>query len=208
MQAEAMSFDKKRTALVFIEFQQEWIGDNGFLKHLLVKDLKPYEKAIKNASSVLKVARKQGWNIAHAGLNLSQDPNYLIFGQGNNKMGLRSAIPKAGTWAPEGSRFVEPFVPQEEEYVVQGRSGASVLKNSTLDAYLRNNDINTVILMGFALHVCVESSLREAHDLGYNAYVATDASGAFETAQSDYFKKHILHHFGEEITTQELLKVL
>jgi nicotinamidase-related amidase len=69
MQAEAMSFDKKRTALIFIEFQQEWIGDNGFLKHLLVKDLKPYEKAIKNASSVLKVARKQGWNIAHAGLH-------------------------------------------------------------------------------------------------------------------------------------------
>ncbi len=202
------NISKERTALVFIEFQQEWIGENGFLKKILVKDIDQFDSAVENAKLVINSARENCWKIVHAGLNLTHDKNYLLFNRGKNVMGLRKAIPKANTWAGSGADFTAPFVPREEEFVVTGRSGASVFKNSTLDAYLRNNDINTVILMGFAVHVCVESSLREAHDLGYNVYVVTDACGAFETVQNKYFTEHIAHHFGETVTTQDLLKVL
>ncbi|MGI0119572.1 hypothetical protein [Zooshikella sp. RANM57] len=50
--------------------------------------------------------------------------------------------------------------------------------------------------------------LRCAHDSGYNCIVVTDACGAFEQVQADYFEKHILHHFGEGCTTSELLNTL
>ena len=207
--ANATNLVKYRTAIVFIEFQNEWIGEQAHLRDLLVKDLDHFNAAVKNAEKIVDSARENNWLIAHAGLDLRDDPDYLLFGQGGDDMaGMRKAIPSAGTWTGNGAEFVAPFQPQQGEFIVKGRSGASVFKNSTLDAFLRNNDINTVILLGFATHVCVESSLREAHDIGYNVHVVTDASGSFERAQADYFGEHVLHHFGHGLTTAELIFAL
>lgn len=196
---------KSATALVCIEFQKEWLDPQGTLQRLLVKDKERFQLAVKNAADILITARSHGWTIVHAGLDLRSDPAYALFQQGQGKLGLRGAIPRAGTWTGDGARFVPPFEPLGNEYIVQGRSGASVLANSTLDPFLRNNGKHTLVFMGFALHVCVESSMRQAHDMGYNALVPTDACGVFEVAQQEYFERHVAHHFGLAVTTQDLL---
>ena len=197
-----------RTALVFIEFQDEWLAPEAFLYQQLVLDKPAFRAAVANAARVLQAAREQGWAIVHAGLDMRSDPQYRLFAGGKNLMGLRAAIPKAGTWIAQGAKFTPPFIPQENEYQSLGRSGASVLKNSTLDAYLRNNRLDTVIFMGFATHVCVESSLREAHDMGLNAWVVDDACAAFTVEQHDYFLKNILHHFGESLSSEALINII
>jgi len=73
---------------------------------------------------------------------------------------------------------------------------------------LRHNGFDKLIFMGFATHVCVESSLREAHDMGYEAYSVLDACGAFTQSQTDYFEAHILHHFGASLMRKDLLDLL
>lgn len=196
---------KQRSALVCIEFQKEWLAASGTLQRLLVKDKKLFQTAVDNAAALLQTARDSGWQVAHAGLDLSCDPGYLLYNQGRKTLGLRGAIPKAGTWTGSGADFVPPFVPQNGEYIVKGRSGASVLANSTLDPFMRNNGLDTLILMGFALHVCVESSMRHAHDLGYNVIVASDACGVFEAEQKLYFEQHVAHHFGLTAPAAQLI---
>jgi nicotinamidase-related amidase len=202
------SFEKSHCALVFIEFQAEWLNEDGVLFKRLVQDKDTFRSAIAQAELVLASARKNGWIIAHAGLDLRDDPTYSLFGNGQNVLGLRAAIPRAGTWTGSGAEFVPPFVPMPGEFIVHGRSGASVLKNSTLDAFLRNNRIDTLFLMGFATHVCVESTLREAHDIGLNTYVVSDACAAFTRAQDEHFHQHILHHFGAGIDAASLVQQL
>jgi len=73
-----------------------------------------------------------------------------------------------------------------------------------LDSYLRNNRIDTLYLSGFATHVCIESTLREAHDKGYTCYVVTDATAAFNQKQQNYFENEILHHFGKGVLVSQL----
>lgn len=144
--------------------------------------------------------------MAHAGLTFVNDPDYLMFGAGNEKFGLRGAIPRAGRWRDSRqAAFGEPFAPKPGEFVVAGRSGASALTNSSLDAYLRNNRIDRLYLLGFVLHVCVESTLRNAHDLGYDATVISDAAPAFTAAQRDHVLSHVIHHFGKHITAEQFL---
>lgn len=203
--AHAEMLVKEKTALIFIEFQEEWIGTEARLGKLY-KDQDALKTATRNAAAVLAAARAQGWTIAHTPLQLASDPNYALFGKGTSKFGLRSAIPKAKTWQEAGSKFVAPFIPQRGEFVARGRSG--VITNSTLDPFLRNNSIDTIVLMGFATHVCVESTLRQAHDLGYNVYVVTDGVAAFEREQQRHFETHVLHHFGEGITAQALIRAM
>lgn len=196
---------RARTALVFIEFQHEWVAEDGTLRQRLVRDHDAFHGAVERAGAVLEAARTYGWTVAHAGLDLRHDPNYRIFHGGRGVTGLRAAIPGAGTWTGRGAEPVEPFVPRVGEFVSVGRSGASVLKNSTLDPFLRNNDINTLFLMGFATHVCVESTLREGHDLGYNAWIVGDGCAAFERAQHEHVRDHVVHHFGAMTTADALI---
>jgi len=199
------AIDRSRTALILIEFQREWVAPDGALRKNLVQDEEHFANAIGAAARVLEAARAHNWRVVHAGLDLRSDPDYALFAGGKTVTGLRRAIPAAGTWTGTGAERPDPFTPQLDEYVISGRSGASVLKNSTLDPYLRNNDINTLLLMGFATHVCVESTLREAHDLGYNAIVVEDACAAFERSQHAHVRRHVIHHFGEETGADALI---
>ncbi|MBO1012324.1 cysteine hydrolase family protein [Achromobacter sp. SD115] len=197
-----------RSAFVFIEFQDEWLDPAGPLNRLM-QDRPLFDNAVSNGARILDRARAVNANIVHAGLTLTNDPDYLIFGRGRGKSGLKGAIPAAGTWRDEARvRFPEPFTPRKGEFIVAGRSGASVITNSNLDPYLRNNDINHLYLLGFALHVCVESTLRQAHDLGYEVTVVSDAAPAFTTQQQSHVLEQVVHHFGHSVTTQELLRQL
>ncbi|MDR3361236.1 MAG: cysteine hydrolase family protein [Desulfovibrio sp.] len=200
--------DKARTAVIFIEFQAEWLAEDGLLYKALMTDKAALRKAVEQAESVLAAARKNSWQIVHAGLDMRNDPTYRIFAGGKNVMGLRAAIPAAETWLGKGAEFIAPFMPQQNEFVVSGRSGASIFTGSNLNSYLKNNKIDTLIMMGFATHVCVESSLREAHDAGYNVYIVTDASSGFIQEQDIYFAKHVLHHFGVGVTATQLTDLL
>jgi biuret amidohydrolase len=122
--------------------------------------------------------------------------------------GLRSAIPKIGSFPIDGkgSQFVEPFAPQKGEFVVQGRIGGSAFAGSNLDTYLRNQKIDTIYLAGFALHVCVESTLRVGHDLGYNTVVLEDACSAFNQNQRKHVLDDVVHHFGARRTVDEFIR--
>lgn len=187
-----------RAALVFIEFQREWLDADAPLRRKLVADGDAFELAIANASKLIGSARSARLPIIHAGLDLTSDPSYALFGnaRGIANSGLRAAIPAAKTWTSDRADFCPPFQPLASEFVVKGRSGASVLKHSNLDAFLRNNDIRTIYLCGFATHVCVESTLREAHDLGLDAWIVADCCAAFTTAQHYHVLEHVVHHFG------------
>ena len=183
----------KKSALVMIEFQREWIGPDGKLTKLM-KDTAQFEKSKKQAQTALRAARKSGMPVVHVGLFLNG--NYEGLGGDHAKYGLRNVIQKYGTWKENGCRFAEGFEPHSNEFVVQGRLGGSAFAGSNLDSYLRNNQINRIYLAGYALHVCVESTLRDGHDRGYEVILLEDATSAFTSEQRDYVLKNVLHHFG------------
>lgn len=193
------------SALLLIEFQHEWLAEDGKLNHLLA-DKEQYLISLKNAEKIIRHCRQSKINIIHSGLNFTHDYKEL----GKAKHGLRALIPKNITFLEntKASCFTPPFVPQDNEFIVQGRLGASAFAGSNLDAYLRNNSIQTLFIMGYALHVCVESTLRAAHDLGYEAIIIEDACAAFNQAQKTYFFDNTIHHFGSHIKTDDFINHL
>lgn len=195
----------KGSALTLIEFQWEWLGDDGKICHLM-QDREQFESAIEEAKRALEAARRHGMPVVHCGLRFQN--GYPELGRG--LYGLRAVIPRVGTFPADGkgSQFVEPFVPQGDEFVVQGRVGGSGFAGSNLDAYLRNQGIDTIYLAGFALHVCVESTMRHGHDLGYNVVILEDACAAFSPAQRKHVIEDVIHHYGEHITVDRFIGLL
>lgn len=193
--------DKNRTALVLIEFQNDWISPKGKINHLM-KDRDHFEGAIDGGRRLLALARREGIKIAHCGLNYQPGHPEL----GVDGWGLRGVIPKVTTFSrgSTGAEFAEGFEPLPGEFVVMGRTGASGFAGSNLDVYLRANRITHIIIAGFATNVCVSSTLRQGHDLGYNVVVAEDAVACFTREQHDYEMKHVVHHFGKHATVDEI----
>ena len=192
----------QQSALLLIEFQQEWLSENGKLYHLF-EDHQQVKDSQKNAEKVLIATRSTPLHILHSGLSYS--PTYKELGSAHQ--GLRATIPSHQTFQTTsvGSQFAKPFIPQPNEFIVTGRLGSSAFSGSNLDHYLRYNHIQTLYLMGYALHVCVESTLRAAHDLGYEVILIEDATSAFTTEQKKYVLDNIVHHFGKSITTTDYL---
>ncbi|MBX3708873.1 MAG: cysteine hydrolase [Gammaproteobacteria bacterium] len=195
----------QESALLLIEFQNEWLTRNGKLNHLL-SDNNQLSIALEKAKNVIEFARKSTVNIVHSGLGFTKRYEEL----GVAQYGLRAAIPLHQTFLENthASQFTPPFNPQENEFVVKGRIGSSAFSASNLDSYLRNNHIKTLFIMGFALHVCVESTLRAAHDLGYESIIIDDASSAFNHEQKQYFLKNTIHHFGHSMKADDFINLL
>lgn len=192
-----------KSALILIETQNEWMHPDGKLYKGLVKDKEMMQTSIDNIERALDYARKNNIEVIHVGLRFEKGYPELA----NGKSGLRKAIPNAGTFPINefGSQFYETVKPIEGEFVVTGRVGASGFTGSNLDVYLRNNKIENLYLVGYATHVCVESTLRDAHDKGYNTYLISDATSAFNRTQQEYVLSEIVHHFGEHLTTSAFI---
>lgn len=195
--------EQGKSALILIETQNEWMHADGKLNKALVEDKEIMQTSIDNIENALAYARKSKIEVIHVGLRFEEGYPELA----NGKSGLRKVIPNAGTFPKNefGSQFYETVKPKEDEFVVTGRVGASGFTGSNLDVYLRNNKIENLYLVGYATHVCVESTLREAHDKGYNTYLISDATSAFNRVQQDYVLSEIVHHFGEHLTTSEFV---
>lgn len=193
--------DSNETAFVFIEFQNDWIAPDGKINHLM-QDRTHFDAAVAGGRALLALGRSIGVRIVHCGL--SYQPGHPELG--SHGWGLRGVIPKVTTFTrgSSGASFAPGFEPSEGEFVVQGRTGGSGFAGSNLDVYLRNNRVTHLVLAGFATNVCVSSTMRAAHDLGYNVTVAQDACACFTREQHDFEINHVVHHFGHHATVSEI----
>lgn len=198
----------EKSALVLIEFQNEWLAEDGKLFNF-AKDRPQFEAAIKGGREILSLARSAGLPIAHCGLRF-QSGHPELGGGSFAEGGLTKAIPNFGTFpiSGKGSQFAEGFAPVDGEFVVYGRTGGSGFAGSNLDIWLRNNRINRVYVAGFALHVCVESTLRAGHDLGYQMVLLEDGCSAFTSDQRRHVLEDVVHHYGERLSNSEFEKEL
>lgn len=189
--------------LLLIEFQHDWLHPKGKLHHL-IQDKGQLQQSIDYAKAALAHARNSGMTVIHSGLSFA--PGYHELGPATQ--GLRSLIRKNQPFlqGSQGCEFFDGFTPIQGELVVSGRLGSSAFSGSNLDLLCRHHGLDTLYIMGYALHVCVESTLRAAHDLGYTANVITDACAAFNQAQQYYVINEVIPHFGQGITTEAFVK--
>ena len=198
-----LRFDYNRSAVIFIEFQREWLDESGSL-YRLVQDREQFEAAQQNAARLLAAARAGGLRILHCGLKYTEGFPEL----GNASGGLRKLIKDADRFRGDRAAFVEPFVPLRGEFEVVGRVGVSAFSGSNLDSYLRNNEVRTLFIVGFAAHVCVDSTFRQAHDLGYEAVLVEDSIASFKDEERQHVLQSVAHHYGHSIKTDAMISDL
>ena len=170
-----MSLDPKTTALLLIEYQNEFITPGGVL-HGAVADVMAQTDMLNKTVAVVAEARRQGIPVLYAPITfapgygeISAHPYGILKGVKDGNAFVK------GTW---GAAIVDALTPQPGDIVIEGKRGLDTFASTNLDFILRSKGIQTVVIGGFLTNCCVESTMRTAYERGYDVHTLTDCMAA------------------------------
>jgi nicotinamidase-related amidase len=111
------------------------------------------------------------------------------------------------TMWPVGSfehQIVDELAPMPGELVLD-KNASSPFNGTGIDQLLRNLGVETVVLVGTATDMCVETTGRDAADRGYNVIVAEDATATFYEAHHEASLSALARVYGRVARTSEIL---
>src|SRR5207248_9786144 len=77
-----------------------------------------------------------------------------------------------------GNDFVAPLRPTAEELVI-AKPGKGAFYATDLDEELSERGITHLIVTGVTTEVCVQTTMREANDRGYECLLVEDGTGSY-----------------------------
>lgn len=167
--------DPKHTAVVLIEYQNDFTSDGGTL-HDAVKGVMQSTGMLSNTVDLVQKAREMGVTIIHAPITFTDDYHELTSEPyGILKGVVDSKSFRKGTW---GAEIVDVLEPQPNDIVVEGKRGLCGFASTNLDFILRSRGITNIALGGFLTNCCVESTMRSGYERGYNVVTLKDCTAA------------------------------
>jgi nicotinamidase-related amidase len=184
MEAEpyALEFDPQTTALLIIDMQRDFVMPGGF-GEALGNDVAPLQATIAPTRRVLETARKLGMMVIHTREGHRPDlhdcpPTKLVRGRGKTRIGDPGPMGRILVRGEVGHDIVPELYPIEGETVVD-KPGKGAFYATDLELILRNNGIKTLVVCGVTTEVCVNTTVREANDRGFECVVLSDCVGSY-----------------------------
>jgi nicotinamidase-related amidase len=198
-------FDPKRTALVLIEYQNDFTSEGGVL-HDAVGDVMESTGMLANTRRLVDAARAAGATIVHAPITFA--PGYGELAEhpyGILKGVVDSTAFVKGEW---GAEIVDSLAPQEGDVIVEGKRGLDTFATTNLDFILRARGITTIALGGFLTNCCVESTMRTGYEKGYQVITLSDCVAATSTEEHQNAIQFDYPMFSEVMTAEAFAEEL
>ena len=176
--SDDLSIDNNRTALLLMDFQNDIVTKGGALAASEDEALERIDKAIAAANNVANTVRRAGIPVIHVAFGrMSGDPPQ------NPHMPIQRFIAQtdALVLGSDGFAFHPNAQPIPGETVIVKRS-VSAFAGTELASQLQGRGVDTIVLCGFATHMVVVGTARDAADRGYRTIVLEDccASGGLD----------------------------
>ena len=180
---EAIRLSPADTAVVVIDMQNAYASPGGYVD-LAGFDIAGAAGVIGRVAQVLDTARAAGMPVVF--LQNGWDPDYVEAGTSGSpnwhksnalktmraRPELRGQLLARGGWDYE---LVDALAPGPGDIRVH-KPRYSAFFNSQLDSVLRARGIRTLVFVGIASNVCVESTLRDGFHLEYFGVLLEDAT--------------------------------
>ncbi|WP_421705202.1 cysteine hydrolase family protein [Alloalcanivorax xenomutans] len=178
----AFPLDPGHCALVVIDMQRDFIEPGGF-GTALGNDVSRLAPVVPKVAALLALAREQRLTVVHTREShlpdLSDCPplkrNKLPAGRRIGDDGPMGRILVRGE---PGNRILDAVAPEPGEWQVD-KPGKGMFHATGLDQCLRDAGITQLIFAGVTTEVCVQTSMREACDRGYDCLVIEDATESY-----------------------------
>ena len=110
----------------------------------------------------------------------------------------------SGPFPPDFVRLMPELDAQPTDHRITKRTWGA-FTGTDLEAHLRSSGISQVVVCGVATSVGVESTARQAHELGLNVTLAVDAVTDISAEAHANSLERIFPRLGEDGTAQEII---
>jgi len=194
----------KETAVVLIEFQNEFCKEGGKLYEGVKGEIQR-QGTIAKAVKLAEGARQKGALVIHAPFVFN--PKYC---DQHQMKGIVKAVAEAnafreGTW---GAAIIDELKPKPGDKAVSGKCTLCGFNNTNLEDLLKAGKIKNVAVAGFLTNFCVESTARTAYDKGYGVTIVKDATAANSPEDQNYTEEKIFPLLGQVLAVDQFLSQL
>ncbi len=176
------SFDPAHTAVVMIDMQRDFIEPGGF-GAALGNDVSLLAPVVPAAAALIAWARSLGMLIVHTQechrADLSDcPPAKLRRGQPSLRIGDAGPMGRILIHGEPGAGFLPELMPKAGDVVI-AKPGKGAFYATPLTEALASRHITHLIFGGVTTEVCVQTTMREANDRGYDCLLVEDATASY-----------------------------
>ena len=175
-------FDVKTTALVLIDFQRDFMEPGGF-GDTLGNDVSLLQAIVPVTARMLDAWRKAGGWIVHTREAHQPDlsdcpPAKRDRGSPTLRIGDAGPMGRILVIGEPGSQIIDALAPVDGELVID-KPGKGAFYATGLQAALQERGITRLLFGGVTTEVCVQTSMREANDRGYDCLLIEDCTESY-----------------------------
>ena len=176
------SFDPAHTALIVIDMQRDFIEPGGF-GAALGNDVSLLKKIVPTVGRLIEAFRAAGLPIIHT--RECHKPDLSDLPRAKHARGKPSL--RIGDPGPMGRILIAgepgadilPELSAAPGEIVIDKPGKGAFHATPLSAILAEKNITHLVLAGVTTEVCVQTTMREANDRGFDCLLAEDATESY-----------------------------
>jgi ureidoacrylate peracid hydrolase len=202
---EAINF---RFGLVVIDMQNGFVSKGGSYDHLGM-NIQDYQKVIPKVKELIQFCRTKNIPIFYteavreaSGIDLLTRFHRLLPLAREER--LKVPITVRGTW---DAQTIDEIKPTENDHIViKRRDGA--FQDTELRVWLQSEGINTLVFCGIDTSICVETSLREAFNIGYDVILVSDSTASGNKRHYETTLERVRDYYGLVLDTARFYKLI
>ena len=174
--------DLQQVALIIIDMQRDFLEAGGF-GEALGNDVSQLQSIIPQLQSLLKTFRTLQLPIFQTVEGHKPDlsdcpPSKQKRGNSDLKIGDRGPMGRILILGEAGNAIIPELQPLPEEIIIS-KPGKGAFYNTELESYLQTKKITHLLITGVTTEVCVQTTMREANDRGYECLLVEDATASY-----------------------------
>ncbi|MEM9266480.1 MAG: cysteine hydrolase [Cyanobacteria bacterium P01_F01_bin.13] len=171
-----------QVALVIIDMQRDFLEPGGF-GEALGNDVSQLQAIIPAVKQLQQAFRAQGLPIIQTKEGHRADlgdcpPAKRDRGRGPLKIGDVGPMGRILVLGERGNEIIPELQPKSNEVVI-AKPGKGAFYQTDLEEVLRSHRITHLIFTGVTTEVCVQTTMREANDRGYECLLVEDATESY-----------------------------
>ena len=176
------AFSVERTALVIIDMQRDFIEPGGF-GETLGNDVSLLSAVVPACRAVLRAWRAAGGLVVHTREAHAADlsdcpPAKRNLCNPKLRIGDPGPMGRILVAGEPGNQIIPELTPVAGEIVIN-KPGKGAFYATPLHGMLRERAVSHLIFMGVTTEVCVQTSMREANDRGYDSLLLVDCTESY-----------------------------
>ena len=194
--------------LLVVDMQNGFVSKGGSYD-LLGMNTESYRKIIPKTRELIDYCRAEGIPVFYteairepSGIDLLTRVHRLL--PVTREERLKVPICVRGTW---DAKTIDEIKPEDSDHVVIKRRD-SAFQDTELRVWLQSEGINTLIICGVDTSICVETSLRDAFNIGYDVILISDATASGINKHYETTLERVRDYYGLVMAVDRFFRIV